>query len=202
VGLPQGGPLLSRQDVLVSTPLSDLEPPAGRTLLPLLRREQVLRWRTDLLTTGFTAAVCVLLGAPLGLLWSAVAPHAHVAVDAAGATIVDGATEVFIAGDGWFIALTLLAGVATGVVAWLVARRSAPYVVVGLAIGGLLASYVASKVGVRLGQDTLQSAVHGGRAGTYVANVALQAKVAVVAWPIGALLTFATLVVSRADEIG
>jgi hypothetical protein len=167
-----------------------------------LGRIQLLRWRDDLLAGSFTTAIVVLLGAPVGLLWSALAPHAHVSVNAAGATVVDGATEVFIAGDGWFIGITLLVGVVTGVLAWLLARGSAPFVVVGLAVGGLLAAYVASKVGIRLGQDSLQAAVHGGRSGTYVANVALQAHVAVFVWPIGALVAFATLVVSRADEIG
>jgi hypothetical protein len=173
---------------------------SSSTVLPSAR-SRLLRWRDDLLAAGFTAAIAVLLGAPVGLLWSALAPHAHVSVSAAGSTVVDGASEVFIAGDGWFIGITLLVGVVTGVLAWLVARASAPFVVVGLAVGGLLASYVASKVGIRLGQDSLRAALRHGPDGTYVANVALQAQVAVLVWPLGALVSFATLVVSRADEI-
>lgn len=137
----------------------------------------------------------------MGLIWSAVAPHSHVAVQAGGAFIADAETEVFIAGDGWFIGLTLLIGVVTGVLAWLVARHSGPFVVVGLAAGGLLAAYVASRVGVRVGQDALEAAVHSGRQGSYVSNIALQAKSAIVAWPLGAVVAFAVLVASRADEI-
>lgn len=157
--------------------------------------------RTELLIAGLTAAVVVLLGAPAGLLWSAVAPHSHVAVEAGGAYISDAQTEVFIAGDGWFLGITLLLGVATGGLAWLVARRSGPFVLVGLAVGGLLASYVASKVGVRVGQDALEAAVRSGRVGTYTSNIALQTKTAIVAWPLGAVAAFATLVASRVDEI-
>ncbi|MCU1591324.1 MAG: hypothetical protein JWP11_2580 [Frankiales bacterium] len=148
-----------------------------------------------------TAAVTVLLGAPVGLLWSALAPHSHVAVEAGGAYIADAETEVFIAGDGWFLGMTLAVGVITGVLAWLVARRSGPFVLVGLSVGGLLAAYVASKVGVRIGQDALEAVVHGNRQGTYVSNIALQAKAAIVAWPLGAVSAFAVLVASRVDEL-
>ena len=148
-----------------------------------------------------TTGVTVLLGAPVGLLWSAVAPHAHVTVAAGDAYISDAATEVFIAGDGWFIGLTLLAGLVCGVLGWLAARGSGPFVVVGLAVGGVVASYVASRVGVRVGQDALRAAVRGGVQGTYVGNIALRATAAVVVWPLGAVAAFAALVASRVDEL-
>ena len=158
-------------------------------------------WREDLVTLAMTAGVTVLLGAPMGLLWSAVAPHAHVRVEAGAAYISDATTEVFIAGDGWFIGLTLLAGVVCGVLAWLVARHSGPFVVVGLAAGCLAAAYVASRVGVRIGQDALRELVRSGQQGDYVGNIALQTKAALVAWPLGAVASFATLVAARLDEL-
>lgn len=143
----------------------------------------------------------MLLGAPAGLLWSALAPHSHVAVEAGGAFIADAQTEVFIAGDGWFVGITLLAGVLTGLLAWRLARGAGALVVVGLAVGGLLAAYVASRVGVRVGQDALAAAVHSGRPGTYVSNVALQAQSALAAWPLAALTVFAALAASRVEDI-
>jgi len=158
-------------------------------------------WRADLVRTGFVAAVSVLLGAPVGLLWSALAPHAHVQIDAAGANVVDGATEVFIASDGWFLGLTLVAGLVVGVLAWLAARHSAPFVVVGLAVGGLAAAYVASKVGVRLGQDALTTVVQNGTKGRYTANVALQMKQAILVWPIAAMAGFVVPLLARVDQI-
>ena len=158
-------------------------------------------WREDVVALALTAGVTVLLGAPVGLLWSAIAPHAHVQVQAGDAFISDATTEVFIAGDGWFIGITLVVGLACGVLAWLAARWSGPFVVVGLAAGGLAAAYVASRVGVRIGQDALRELVHEGRQGTYVGNIALQTKAALVAWPLGAVAGFATLVAARIDEL-
>ena len=158
-------------------------------------------WRADVVTAAFVAAVTVLLGAPVGLLWSALAPHAHIAISASGATFADGATEVFVAGDGWFLGIGEVAGLLTGLLAWLAARRSGPYVVVALAVGGLLAAYVSAKVGRRIGQDELRAAAAAGTPGVYVANVALQAKQAMLVWPVAALAAFVTLVASRPDEI-
>lgn len=159
------------------------------------------RWREDTLTGLLTAAVVVLLGAPTGLLWSALAPHARVVVAGGEGFIADAQTEVFIAGDGWFVGITLLAGILTGVLGWLAARGSGPFVVVGLAVGGALAALVASRVGLRVGQDALLAAVRGGADGDYVGNVALQAKAAIVVWPLGAMAAFTTLVASRVDEL-
>ncbi|GAC1443978.1 MAG: hypothetical protein NVSMB55_19130 [Mycobacteriales bacterium] len=167
---------------------------------PVPPRARGRRWE-DALTGAVIAAVVVLLGAPIGLLWSAVGPHSHAVVEAGGAYISDAESEVFIAGDGYFLGLTLLAGVLTGVLAWLVCRRSGPYAVVALAVGGVIASYVASKVGVRIGQDALKAAVHSGRPGTYTSNIALQATTAIVAWPLGGVAAFAALLASRGDGV-
>ena len=155
----------------------------------------------DLAAGYFTLAGSVLLGAPMGLLWSELAPHARVVISAGGATIADGATEVFVAADGWFLAVCVAIGVLTGFLAWLVARRSGPFVVVALAIGGLLGAWIASEVGMRPGQDELRAAAAAGIQGEYVANVALQATQVLLAWPVAALGTFLALVASRADEI-
>lgn len=171
-------------------------------MLPTATSSEPTRLRNSAVAAVMTAAVVVLLGAPAGLLWSALAPHAHVlAAPPAPASVTDGATEVFIAGDGWFVGITLVLGIGTGVLAWLVARNFAPLVLVGLVAGGLLASYVASRVGVRVGQDALKAFLASGRPGTVVANVALQAKASLVMWPLGAVAAFAALVVSRVDEL-
>jgi hypothetical protein len=154
----------------------------------------------DLVSGFFVTAVGVLLGAPVGLLWSALAPHAQIDITAAGATFADGASEVFVAADGWFLGITLLTGVLLGLLTWLVARGSGPYVVVGLFLGGLIAAYVASKVGMRPHQDALRDAAAAGRQGRFEANVALQAWQVMVAWPVAALATFLTLVAARPDE--
>jgi hypothetical protein len=194
--------LPSGQDVPVSWSAPDFRRPVGAPAPAAAVQAAPPRWWYDALASLSAGAFSVLLGAPLGLLWSALAPHAHVSIDAAaGASIVDGATEVFIGADGWFLAVTLVAGLLCGTVTWFLARRSAPYVLIGLVGGGLLAAYVASKVGVQLGQDDLRAAIATGTKGNYTANVVLQMKVAIVVWPLGALVAFVVLVLSRVDEI-
>lgn len=164
-------------------------------------RDRLLALRADAVAGFFVTAVSVLLGAPAGLLWSALAPHASIDISAAGASFANGESESFIAADGWFLGVTLLLGIVVGVLTWLAARSSGSWVVVGLALGGLLGAYVASKVGTRPGQDALRAAAASGQPGRYVANVALQAQQVVVAWPVGALGAFVALVASRPDEI-
>lgn len=187
----------------MSRPLPPYGPPPRYgapygTVLPA----RVSTWRHDALTGFFVAAVTVLLGAPAGLLWSALAPHAGVDISSAGATFSGGVTaETFVAADAWFLAVGVALGLVTGVLAWVFARGSGPVTVVALTVGGLLAALVASKVGMRIGQDALREAAAGGVSGRYVANVAVQAQTVLLGWPIAALAAFLTLVVSRADEI-
>lgn len=157
--------------------------------------------REDGVAGLLTAAVCCLLGAPAGLLWSALAPHAHVTITSNGASIVEGASELFIAADAFYLGVTVVVGLLLGGLCWLVARGSGPFVVLGLTVGGLLGAYVAARVGMRPGQDTLRAAEIVGRHGRYAANVALQAKLAVLGWPIAALAAFSTLVLSRPDSV-
>jgi biotin transporter BioY len=160
------------------------------------------RWRQDAVVGFFTLTLTVLLGPPAGLLWSALAPHAHVSIGASGVPIVDdGGTEVFVAADGWFLAVCLVAGLLTGIVGWLAGRRSGPVTVAALTVGGLLAALVAAKVGMRLGQDQLRTAAQAGTLGRYGANVALQAKVIILVWPIAGLGAFLALMLSRVEEI-
>jgi hypothetical protein len=113
----------------------------------------------------------------------------------------DGGTEVFVAADGWFLAVCLVAGLLTGIVGWLAGRRSGPVTVAALTVGGLLAALVAAKVGMRLGQDQLRTAAQAGTLGRYGANVALQAKVIILVWPIAGLGAFLALMLSRVEEI-
>ncbi len=159
------------------------------------------RWREDGLVFLFTLGLCVLLSAPAGLLWSALAPHAAVVINANGANFADGVTEDFIGADVWFAGVAVGFGLLTGVLAWWLARGSGPFVVLALAVGGLLAALAAAAVGKQPGQAALQAAVSAGRAGDYVANVALQAKLVVLLWPTGALAAFLALVLSKPDDV-
>ena len=159
------------------------------------------RWREDGIVSLFTLGLCVLLGAPAGLVWTALAPHAAVVINANGANFADGVTEDFIGADVWFAAVVVVFGIVTGVLAWWQARGAGPFVVLALAAGGLLAALVASHVGTLPGKAALQAAASAGRAGDYTANVALQARLLLLLWPTAALAAFLALVLSKPDDV-
>ena len=144
----------------------------------------------DLLAGLLTVAVTVLVGAPVGLLWSLLAPRAEAVRAGANYLRADPSSSAYIAGDGFFFAAMLLAGLATGVIAWWFGRTHGPAVVVGLTVGGLLAAFVAMKVGEQVGIAGFEEAVRAGQAMVDI-NLTLMAREALAGWPIGALIGFA-----------
>ena len=137
-----------------------------------------------------TAVGCLLLAAPLGLLWAGVSPRVEVLVAAPGdVSLTDPTTSGFIAADGAFFGLLLLAGVATGVAGFLLGRRHGPGVVVGLVLGGLLGAEVARRTGQLVGAEEARSAVEAGREGLVELAVRLRARSAQVGWAVAALAT-------------
>ncbi len=136
------------------------------------------------------AVVTVLVGAPVGLLWAAVAPRVDVVVDGDQVQLVEPGSSAFIATDGFFLLAVALAGVVGGVLAWRLAHPHGPAVVVGLTLGGLAAAYVAMVVGEQVGLAEVQQAVQAGQQGALELSVRLRAGEAVVGWPVGALVGY------------
>jgi hypothetical protein len=155
--------------------------------LPVETRPSVL---ADGVAGLVTVVVTVLVGAPVGLLWAALAPRVDVVVAGADVQLVDPGSSGFIAGDAAFLAAALVAGLVAGIVAWRLGREHGPAVVVGLAVGGLIASYVAMQVGQQVGLDEVRSAVEGGQQGRLELSLRLRAQEALVAWPVGGLLGY------------
>ncbi|TAL19327.1 MAG: DUF2567 domain-containing protein [Frankiales bacterium] len=137
------------------------------------------------------AVVTVLVGAPVGLLWAAVAPTVDVVVDGDQVQLVEPGSSAFIATDGFFLFAVALAGVVGGVLAWRLAHPHGPAVVVGLTLGGLAAAYVAMVVGEQVGLAEVQQAVQAGQQGALELTVRLRAEEALVGWPVGALVGYA-----------
>ncbi len=139
------------------------------------------------------AAVTVglaLLGVPLGLLWSALAPRAQAVVQAGGVQLVDPNTKAFVAADGIFLLLTVAAGILGAVVALVLGgARHGVATTVALTVGGLLAAYVAWRVGHRIGLPQLRRVVAGPRSTTTRLDLDLRAKSVLVGWPLGGVLT-------------
>jgi hypothetical protein len=145
--------------------------------------------RADLVAAGVAAVTCVLLGAPVGLLWATVAPKVVVEVSGTAVRLSSDAST-FIAGDGWFLGVVFVAGLLTGLVAWAVGRRHGPGVVAGLTVGGLIGAYVAARTGELVDEGSARAAVEAGRMGGLELSLVLRSTEAVVGWPVGALLGF------------
>ncbi|SBT48164.1 DUF2567 domain-containing protein [Micromonospora narathiwatensis] len=112
------------------------------------------RGRPLWITLG-VALVLTGLGAPLGLLWAAVAPGTPVRKTAEGAIYATSQPEQPIAADGWFSLLGLGFGVLAAIALWfLLRRRRGPVGLLAGALGGLGAALVAWQLGRRVGLGT------------------------------------------------
>ncbi len=179
-----------------------LEPaPAPAPALEVARVERrAPRRRGDVRAAVATAVGVALLGAPMGLLWSTVAPRARVVVLAGGPDLLDPNTKAFIAADGTFLLLTAGAGLLCAVGALLLGgRRHGVATALGLAVGGLAASYLAWRVGHRIGLADFRRAVRGPVGTSTVLNLSLRAKGVLVAWALTGVLSV-VLVAIRAHH--
>jgi hypothetical protein len=184
--------------------------PVAPTTEPI--KQATTRWRQDLPRALAVAVGCVLLGAPAGLLWSKVAPRLTVTFEAEGPSAPDlESTKAFIGADGSYLLVMLGVGLLCGAVAWLIARRSGPWTVAALAVGGALGALVAARVGVLPGShEAVQALQHGGAGhppvdlylGKLKGDVPhLRAPWAAVAWPVGALLAFLVPAAWRPEDL-
>ncbi|MEU7902414.1 DUF2567 domain-containing protein [Actinoplanes sp. NPDC049118] len=115
------------------------------------RRRRTLR-RTVSVVALVTAGLAV-AGAPLGLLWSWIAPSVPV-INAGqnGIVVNDPSPEEYIAADAWFTLLGFGFGLIAAVLIWLLLRRDrGPALVLGVTFGGLACALVAWQVGRLVG---------------------------------------------------
>lgn len=143
------------------------------------------------------AAITLLAGAPVGLLWAALAPRVDIVIQGTDVNLAVPGSSAFIAGDGYFLGAVLLAGVISGLAAEWLGRRHGPGVVLGLALGGLAAAYVAMVVGQTVGVEQVQQAVDSGQQGALTLNLRLRAREALVGWPVGALIGYVSASLTR-----
>ena len=144
----------------------------------------------DARAMALTVAVSVLLGAPVGLLWAAIAPRVPVVVAGGDVNLAETYGDGFIAVDGYFFAAVVLSGLVGGLVAWWLGHLHGPAVVVGLALGGLAAAWVAMRVGEQVGLDALRAAVAAGEQGRFDLSLDLKSTAALVGWPVTSLLAY------------
>ncbi|GGY38736.1 AAA family ATPase [Streptomyces djakartensis] len=150
--------------------------------------------KTEVREAAVISVAVALGGVLLGVLWWWLAPHVPLVGD-----VVDGDWVVFLKDtegeqavgvDGTFTMLGLGFGAVSALVVFLLRRRGGVPLVVGLAVGGLLGSLLAWRVGVWLGpaEDVVARAREVGRGVTFSAPLRLGAKGALLAWPLAALV--------------
>jgi len=151
--------------------------------------------KRELLEAAVVAVAVAVFGAVLGVLWFWLAPHVPLVgdVDEQGNWVVylkDTEGEQAVGVDGTFTLLALAFGAVSAFVVFLWRRRGGVPLVVGLAVGGLLGSLLAWRVGVWLGpsSDVLAHAKAAGKGVTFSAPLKLGAKGAWLAWSLAALV--------------
>lgn len=150
--------------------------------------------KTEVREAGVVAVAVALGGVLLGVLWWWLAPHVPLVGDVVEGNWVvylkDTEGEQAVGVDGTFTLLALAFGVVSALVVFLLRRRGGVPLVVGLAVGGLLGSLLAWRVGVWLGpaEDVVARAREVGRGVTFSAPLKLGAKGALLAWPLAALV--------------
>lgn len=145
--------------------------------------------------------VLAVVGCVLGLVWAAWSPAGPAAERVPGGIIAD-ETEAFIAGDGRFLVLTALVGVAAGVAAWYLRTVRGPLVPVALGVGGLAGAFLTRTVGHVVQGSSPQ--IHSHRH-VFYAHLALDVHAVGLFFVEGALavLVFALFVAfTAADDLG
>lgn len=145
---------------------------------------------------GIAATLLIaVLGLPIGLLWTAIAPRTEYVIISGKAFLANPEGQSLIAADGWFATVTAAAGLICGVGAYLLAGRLREFgLLSALAAGGTAAALLAWGLGHRIGMAAFQHQVRTGRDGTTArAALHLHAVGVVIVWPLIALLAYGVL---------
>ncbi|MEU0137869.1 ABC transporter permease [Streptomyces sp. NPDC006296] len=165
-------------------------PPSGSHLAPGTDEEARER-RAELRQGAVITVALTVAGIGLGLLWLWLAPRVPLVADDTAVLLKDSEGEEAIGADGTFVLLALAFGVVAAAGVFLLRRRGGIPLVVGLALGGLLGSLVAWRLGTWLGptSDVVAHAKEVGKGVTFDAPLELHAVgAAVLAWPIAAMI--------------
>ncbi|WAP55491.1 magnesium transporter [Streptomyces sp. S465] len=146
--------------------------------------------RAELVQASLVAIAVAVAGVLLGLLWLWWAPKVPLVSDGSAVYLANSEGEDAIGADGVFTLLGLAFGVVSAVVVFLLFRRGGIALVVGLAIGGVLASVIAWRLGVWLGptSDVVAHAKSAGKGVTFDGPLKLGAKGALLSWSVAAMV--------------
>ena len=123
----------------------------------------------QLLACLTVATVIAGLGAPLGLLWSAVAPKVELMQTEYGPYPVDGQPEGYVADEGWFMGIAVAAGIVFAALVWLVLRRfRGPLMLTALVAGCIGGAVLAAWLGHQIGLAEYERLIREAAPGTKI----------------------------------
>ena len=149
----------------------------------------------DLVRGVLVAVLVAVCGVALGLLWLWLSPRVPMVSDGQAVYLKDTEGEEAVGGDGTFVLIALVLGALTAAVVFWRCRKGGPAVVLGLAAGGALASFIGWRIGVWLGPTT-DIVAHAKAVGPKVVfdgPLELRAKSAIVVWPAAAMVVHLAL---------
>ncbi len=144
----------------------------------------------ELLRAVVVAVLVTVSGVGLGLLWAWLAPKVPLISDGTAVFLKDSEGEEAIGADGTFVLLALGFGFLSAALVFWFRRTGGIALVVGLAVGGVLGSLLAWRLGVWLGpeQDVVAHARAVGKGVVFDAPLQLRTVAAAwAAWPVAAM---------------
>ncbi len=129
-------------------------PPSGSHLAPYSGAPDDPDTATELRQAAVVAVLVAVSGIALGLLWLWLAPRVPLVSDDTAVFLKNSEGEEAIGADGTFVLLAIGFGVLSAVLVFWRLRRGGVLVVAGLALGAVLASLIAWRVGVWLGPSS------------------------------------------------
>jgi len=151
--------------------------------------------RAELVQASVAAIAVAVAGVLLGLLWLWLAPRVSLISDGKAVYLKNSEGEDAIGADGVFVLAALAFGFVSAALTFLFCRRGGVALVVGLAIGGVLGSVIAWRLGVWLGPstDVVAHARQVGKGVAFDAPLKLNAKGALLAWSVAAMVVHLAL---------
>lgn len=165
-------------------------PPSGSRLAPPFGSPDDPGTAKELGQAAAVVALLALAGIALGLLWLWLAPRVPLVSDGTAVFLENSEGEEAIGADGTFALLAIAFGTASAAAVFWRLRRGGVFVVVGLALGGVIGSLLGWRAGVWLGpsSDVVSRAREVGEGVTFDAPLELRAVVvAVLVWPLVAM---------------
>lgn len=146
--------------------------------------------KTELRQSAVVLLAVTLAGIALGLLWLWLAPRVPLISTDKAVFVADTEGEEAAGADGTFVLLALGLGALSAAVVFWFCRRGGIVIVLALALGGLLASALGWGIGYWLGpeHDVVAHARAVGQGVLFDAPLQLRAKVALLAWPVAAMI--------------